>query len=342
MRGCFLVEPIGAIFNGLLITSNGFFLGKHVSYPVVALTMFEKNLGLGVNMDWLNIYLTSTGIFSFQFSSMEGLDAMLKMGRSSYARALIEVWADVDLKDNIVVAMPKLVGGGDECPKNINSDVVKNMKKPSQTPRGVPIGPKVGFRPTKQVFREVSKKNNVSTSSNKKKNAEPTIEVSNSNPFDVLNLFENDVDLGTNGGTSNVSSQKVNSSGSSFWNVESSSTSTTPIIEKIDKKERIIIDGKVILMDDEGKPLKKVDSSGDYDSEDEVASVDNDMEKFLASEKVGYGTHSLLEQWTDSYVNGDYNFNPYNDDMYEGQDIPDKIQDICNNFDIKVRGRRKT
>ncbi|GJX16025.1 zinc knuckle CX2CX4HX4C containing protein [Tanacetum coccineum] len=41
-----------------------------------------------------------------------------------------------------------------------------------------------------------------------------------------------------------------------------------------------------------------------------------------------YGTHSLLEQWTDSYVNGYYDFDPYDDDMYEGQDIPDKIQDI--------------
>ncbi|GJX74466.1 putative reverse transcriptase domain-containing protein [Tanacetum coccineum] len=33
-------------------------------------------------------------------------------GRSSYARALIEVRADVELKDNIVVAMPKLVEEG--------------------------------------------------------------------------------------------------------------------------------------------------------------------------------------------------------------------------------------
>nr|GEV53635.1 hexokinase-1-like isoform X1 [Tanacetum cinerariifolium] len=33
-------------------------------------------------------------------------------GRSSYTRALIEVRADVELKDNIVVAMPKLVGDG--------------------------------------------------------------------------------------------------------------------------------------------------------------------------------------------------------------------------------------
>ncbi|GKG62889.1 hypothetical protein Tco_0636620, partial [Tanacetum coccineum] len=37
-------------------------------------------------------------------------------------------------------------------------------------------------------------------------------------------------------------------------------------------------------MDDEGKPLAKVNSSGDHDSEDEVESV----ESFLASKNVGY------------------------------------------------------
>ncbi|GJV46548.1 putative RNA-directed DNA polymerase [Tanacetum coccineum] len=197
------------------------------------------------------------------------------LSMSRYARALIEVRANVELKDNIVVAMPKLVGEGfymcnvrveyewkpprcacckvfghiqDECPKNIDSDVVKNMKKPNQTPRGVPVTPKVGFKPAKQVYR-----------------------------------------------------QKVNSSGSLFWNVKSNSTSTTLIIENINKMERLIIDGKVILVDDKGKPLKQVDSLGDYDSEDEVASVDSDMTNFLASGKVRYDTHSLLEQWTDFF-----------------------------------------
>ncbi|GJZ43201.1 hypothetical protein Tco_0590456, partial [Tanacetum coccineum] len=42
------------------------------------------------------------------------------------------------------------------------------------------------------------------------------------------------------------------------------------------------------------------------------------------------------------YENDDYDFDPYDDDdMYEGQDIPDKIQAICDNLDIKVRGRKK-
>ncbi|GKD72222.1 hypothetical protein Tco_1330504, partial [Tanacetum coccineum] len=134
----------------------------------------------------------------------------------------------------------------------------------------------VGFKPVKQVYRQVSKKKNVNTSGNKKKDAKPTIEVSNSNPFDVLNLVENDGDLGTN-------------------------VLVLPLLlKKFDKIERLLVDGKVTLMDDEGKPLANVDSSGDHDSEDEVASVDNEITNFLASKKVGYGTNSLLEQWKEN------------------------------------------
>ncbi|GKD19345.1 hypothetical protein Tco_1208503, partial [Tanacetum coccineum] len=69
------------------------------------------------------------------------------------------------------------------------------------------------------------------------------------------------------------------------------STTTTPIVEKIDKLESLIIDGKLTLMDDEGKPLEKVEYLGDHDSEDEVEPVDNEMESFLASKGVGYGTN---------------------------------------------------
>nr|GEW15504.1 hypothetical protein [Tanacetum cinerariifolium] len=113
-------------------------------------------------------------------------------GRSSYARALIEVQADVDLKDNSMVAMPKLVGKGFirvlfvlSMSENL-LDIVKNMKKLNQVTRCVPVGPKVRFKSSKQVYRHVSKKNNVNTSGNKKKNVEPTIKVDSY----LENLFE--------------------------------------------------------------------------------------------------------------------------------------------------------
>nr|GFC31532.1 hypothetical protein [Tanacetum cinerariifolium] len=81
-------------------------------------------------------------------------------------------------------------------------------------------------------------------------------------------------------------------------NINNSSTSTTPVIDKIGKFEDLLIDG-----------------------EDEVASVDNDMARSMASERVGFGTQSLMEQWRNSYGNGDYDEDSYDDDMYEGQDL---------------------
>ncbi|GJQ93719.1 retrotransposon protein, putative, ty1-copia subclass [Tanacetum coccineum] len=272
-------------------------------------------------------------------------------GRSSFARIMIELWADVELKDTIMVAMPKIIREGyytctvrveyewkpprcswckvfghtqEECPKNIRLGVAKNLNKPSQTSRGVPVGPKVGFKPHKE-YRPVPKKPTTSSSGNKKKGVQPTNEVSNSNPFKVLNSVDNYVDLGTNRGTTNLVNNRAISSGSSFMNVENSSSSNTPIVDKIEKFKDLLISRQVILVDEAGNPLKKVECPGEYDSEDEVASVDNDMARSMASERVGFGTQSLLEQWRDSYGNGDYIEDSYDDDMYASHDLPQEI-----------------
>ncbi|GKA79377.1 hypothetical protein Tco_0785973 [Tanacetum coccineum] len=188
----------------------------------------------------------------------------------------------------------------------------------------------MGSKP-KEVYHPVSKKTTVNTSANKKKNMDPPKEVTN--PFEVLTSVENDEELGTNGSASNLASKATYSSGSSFWNVESSNPSTTPIIEKLNKMENLIIDGKAILVDNESKSLRKVDE----DSEDEVALDDNEIASFLAK-KDGYGTQSLLEQWKYSHELDDYEYDPYDDDMYEGQECPEMLQAFCKNLDIKVRG----
>nr|GEX49520.1 hypothetical protein [Tanacetum cinerariifolium] len=110
---------------------------------------------------------------------------------SSYVRVMIELQADVEFKDKIVVAMPKITKEGHyTC-----AGEKKTVKKPSQTFRGVPVGPKIGFKPQKE-YRPVPKKPNASSSGNKKKGVELTIEVSNSNPFDVLNSVDNNTKFG--------------------------------------------------------------------------------------------------------------------------------------------------
>nr|GEV35738.1 hypothetical protein [Tanacetum cinerariifolium] len=87
--------------------------------------------------------------------------------------------------------------------------------------------------------------------------------------------------------------------------------------------------------DDDSKPLKK-------GSEDKIESVDNEMASHLASKLsgVGYGTKSLLEQRRKSYGNADVDYNSCDDDMYEGQEIHNNIQSICDNLDIKICGRK--
>ncbi|GJT36517.1 putative reverse transcriptase domain-containing protein [Tanacetum coccineum] len=316
------IKSIISISEQFFNTAYGFFLGKRVTYPVVAnyglnamlendswfirnnpliLRKWHPNVNLlKEDVGTVPVWVKLPGVPAMAFSE-DGLSSIVtKLGtplmldsytsdmymqswdRSSYARDMIELRADMELKDNIVAAMPKITREGyytctirveyewkpprcacckvfghvqEECPKNIGIGETKNLKKTSKTPKA---------------------------SVSKKKNVESTKEVSKSNPFKVLTLVENDMKLGTNGGTSNLDSQTTNSSGSSFWNVHANSPSTTPIVEKIDKIEKLIIKRKVTLVDDEGKPLEKVTSSCQYDSEDEVASVDNEMANFLA------------------------------------------------------------
>ncbi|GKD36194.1 hypothetical protein Tco_1251703 [Tanacetum coccineum] len=272
------VESIHAISDQFANTTYGFFLGK-VAYPVVA-NYFRNTWGkYGLAR---SMFSSPIALFSFQFSSMEGLDAMLEngpcedglsaiatklgtslmldsytsdmcmpsWGRSSYARVMIGLRADVELKDNIVVAMPRIKGEGhyicnvrveyewkpprcaackvfghihEACPKNTGASEEKTLKKPCQSSRGVLVGPKIGFKPHKK-YRPVPKKPNASYS-------------------------------GTNGGLQ-------------IW-----------------KFEDLLSSGQAILVDNAGNPLKKVKLMDEYDSEDEIESVDNDMARSLASEK---------------------------------------------------------
>nr|GEV80806.1 hypothetical protein [Tanacetum cinerariifolium] len=202
-------------------------------------------------------------------------------GRSSYARTMIELRVDVELKDTIVVAMPKING------KGLYTLRVKYEWKPPRcscseisghTRVECPKLPGLGVEAVRLVIQILLK-------------------------FLIrLIMMWRWVPMRT----SNLDKNVANSSGSSFWNIKNCSTSTTPVMDKIGKFEKLVIDGQSILVDEAGNPIKKVKYPGDHNSEDEVASANNDMALDLASERTGFGTQSLLEQWRDSYSNGDY------------------------------------
>ncbi|GJS25734.1 hypothetical protein Tco_0486354 [Tanacetum coccineum] len=117
--------------------------------------------------------------------------------------------------------------------------------------------------------------------------------------------------------------------------------SSTLIVERINVLEKYILECKLVHVDDDGKPLEKVDYPDNLGSDDEVEPVDNEITIFLASKLmgVGYGLKSLLEQWRGNEMDDEYDL--YEDDMYEGQNFPNNIQAICDNLDIRVRGRKK-
>ncbi|GKE49921.1 hypothetical protein Tco_1481179 [Tanacetum coccineum] len=269
------LESVRAVSEHFDNTVYGFFWGKWVVYPMV--DNYVKNTWSKYELvkSMLN---SSNGLLFFKFSSKDGIDVMLENGTwSSYSRAMIELRADVELKDTIVMAMPKLVGEG-FYKFTIRVDY---EWKPS---------------------RHVSNKNSASKSGNIKQGELSRQEVSNSNPFDALNLVEDGDNLGTNRGNSN-------SAGKGSLTVTLGSSSTTHIAEKIDKLERQILDEKLI--------------------DSEVEEVFNENVGFVASiglksgSESGYDTKSLLVQWMKTKVNDDYD--PYDDDLYDGYDMSDNL-----------------
>ncbi|GJW59170.1 hypothetical protein Tco_0105901 [Tanacetum coccineum] len=138
------------------------------------------------------------------------------------------------------------------------------MINPRQPAKGVPVGPKVNFKPVKHVYRQVSK-NTVSTSGKKKQDVVPEQE----------------------------------SAGKGSLNVAHGSSSNIPIIDKIDKLERQILDSKLMFIYDDGNSLVP---TSNVDSESEVEVVFDETTNLIASTSFkggsdrGYGTNSLLKQ----------------------------------------------
>ncbi|GKD84451.1 nucleotide-diphospho-sugar transferase, partial [Tanacetum coccineum] len=236
-------------------------------------------------------------------------------GRSIYARVMIEPRADYEWKP-LRCSSCKVFGHiHEECPKYTGAGEKKTVKKPSQISRGVPVGPKMGYKPQKE-YRPVLKKPNASSSGDKKKGVEPTIEFSNSNPFDVFNSVDNDVDLGTNQGTTNLENNGATSSGSSFIHINNDweFASNTPIgIVESNSEAEVVFDETANL---------RISTSG------------------KAGSDKGYDTNSLLEQWRDYYPDND-DYDQYDDDMYENHDLSEHMQSICDDLDITIHGKKK-
>ncbi|GJS07512.1 putative reverse transcriptase domain-containing protein, partial [Tanacetum coccineum] len=335
------VEQCSALITSIVVPNEGIATNLPISYVKLVTHELSRK---SVNFRTL---ITSAGngadvavpLESIQaFSSKDGLDAMLENGPWFIHNNLLilKKWdPDVDLLKEDVDNVPvfELQGIGHAVVLRISYREWRNLKNPRQVARIVQVGIKVAFKPLKQVYRHVSNRNNSNSSGKNKQAAVASKEVSNSKPFDVLNSVEKNDDLGTNGEHSKLDGKgpksNVFSSEQGSFNVASSITSTTPIVKRIDKIERQIIDRKLTLVDDDGKPLPKVVPSKNMDSDSEVEDVVDDHPVCMASTclKCGadseYGTNSLLEQWKTKKRADDYD--SYDDDLYESHNMSETL-----------------
>ncbi|GKC36835.1 probable indole-3-pyruvate monooxygenase YUCCA10 [Tanacetum coccineum] len=246
----------------------GYFVGKRVAFPVVE--NYVKNAWKKFGL--VRVMMNLKGFFFFKFASIEGVNGVLEndglsvmatklgnpimlysytssmclqsWGRMDYARALIYVRVDRELKEDMVIAIPNVEDDGEvlhtvrveykwEPPRCgvcmvFGHDDMLCPKRPVEKPKkqhtnhdgyqhpssshSTNVGSKFQVKPKKPIWQVVSKKNSAS-SSGRKKNSEVYRKVmSSTNPFDALNTIEEGDELGSNEGSSN--------SGLMIWKVD--------------------------------------------------------------------------------------------------------------------------
>ncbi|GJU28298.1 hypothetical protein Tco_1166919 [Tanacetum coccineum] len=197
--------------------------------------------------------------------------ALVYEGRSSYARVLIEIDACNGFSDNMVMDVPNLEGLGytketilnkvdkgkggsygddDEGSIEVKKNKSRGNNGGTKNIKPVSVKPKTQYRlKVNQSTEGNNGEKNFLTSSNSSKKTSMTNALTSGNgTFPLSNSFE-------------------------ALNVDD------PANEKVESGNK----GECMLVDDDGKPLEKVDYLDDHDSEDEVEPIDNEMANFLAS-----------------------------------------------------------
>ncbi|GJR20009.1 hypothetical protein Tco_0968536 [Tanacetum coccineum] len=189
-------------------------------------------------------------------------DTSKSWGRMDYARALIDIRADWELKEDMVIAIPNVKDDREDdmlCPKG----PVKKPKKQHTNHDG---------------FQHPSSSHGTNLGS---KNYEVCRKVTSStNPFDALNTIKEGDELGSNRGLSNSGKKVVQD----VAGLTCGSPSNTPLVARINELESQMIEGKLVLLDEDGKPLKPSKSTLPSSSNevstkvDDLVNEDNDSE----------------------------------------------------------------
>nr|GEV73918.1 retrotransposon protein, putative, Ty3-gypsy subclass [Tanacetum cinerariifolium] len=247
-----------------------------------------------------SLFSSSTGLFSFKFSSIDGFDAILKNGPWFIRNNphILKKWhPDENLLKEDVSVIPVWVKLYGVPVTAFNEDGLSAIATKLVTPRMLDSytsdmcmqswGRSIYARVMIELQADVDLKGNIVVAMPKiKREGHYTCNVRVEYEWKPprCSSFDNDVEFGTNGGTSNLGNNEA-----------------TP-------SERQIGKSTLRLLDNDGNPLVPM---GIVESDSEVEVVYDDTTNLMIPmsgndlSDNGYGTNSLLEGWRDSYLNND-------------------------------------
>ncbi|GJT93721.1 hypothetical protein Tco_1082566, partial [Tanacetum coccineum] len=275
----------GLIFMGIRIKHPICMESVHVVHEQLSNTAYgfflDKRVAYPVGENYvIPTKLDTPMMLDYNTSTM----CMDSWGRSSNARSLVELRVDVKLEDTLVVVVPKYLGEG----YTMSTICVEYEWTPPRCSSCKVFG---------YVLNECPKKIVLGVLKNLKNSRQGV----------------RGVQLGTNGGNSKLAEKWANSDVVSSTHetlCEAFGLNTTPLETRINDLEIQIMGGKLVLVDDDGQPLKKVDDPINAISDSEVDEVFNETAGFMAStslkvdnnSKSGSGVRnkSLYEQWRET------------------------------------------
>ncbi|GJZ54655.1 nucleotide-diphospho-sugar transferase [Tanacetum coccineum] len=304
-----------------------------------------------------SMFSSSTGLFSFQFSSMDGLDAMLENGPWFIWNnpIILKKWhPDENLLKEDVCIVPvwvKLYGVpitafNEDGLSAITTKLVKPLMLDSYTSDMCmqSWGRSSYVRVIIELRSDVELKDNIFV-------AMPTITREGHYTCNVCLEYEwKPPKCSACKGFGHIHEEclKNTSAGEKKTPTASSSCNkkngVEPIIEVSNSNQFDVLNS--VNNDGEFGTNSSNTPIGIVESDSEVEVVFNETANLRISTSgkdgsdKGYGTNILLEQRRDSYLDN-YDYDPYDDDMYENHDLSKHLQSICDDLDITVHGKKK-
>ncbi|GJR11499.1 hypothetical protein Tco_0794151 [Tanacetum coccineum] len=231
--------------------------------------------------------------------------------RTSYARAMIKLKADVELRDTRLVVVPKFSGEM----FTMSTIRVEYEWAPLMCLecKGPPVGLNLSILFVFATIRFLEKT---------KSNGNPKVQRANKATTPTLNTFDT------------LSALVDEEEG---YGNQTPSTNVTLVVARINDVERKMLDGKLVLLDEHGKSLDmKVTNEASPSKPgtsmgDQLVEFDEDKVKFPDEETSRYMSST-----------GGGGFCEYDLDFYDGYeaqvyDLPEQMQTFCDQFDIHIR-----